>query len=148
MLTARVMEAVKSAMLVDVVEDLRKLMLGGRELEVAKFIEARPHVVSVQVAGDGVLVGCCDGIMSDGEIEAFEEYGRAISRTLSTVDKRELEPFRLRGRKFVSEEQFGDRRAACSRWRTTSSSSTTGRGTCSSSPTGSRGWTWARGGLC
>jgi hypothetical protein len=108
LLTARVMEAVKSAMLVDVVEDLRKLMLGGRELEVAKFIEARPHVVSVQVAGDGVLVGCCDGIMSDGEIEAFEEYGRAISSTLTTIDKRELEPFRLRGRKFVSEEQFGD----------------------------------------
>lgn len=42
LLTARVMEAVKSAMLVDVVEDLRELMLGGRELEVAKFIEARP----------------------------------------------------------------------------------------------------------
>jgi hypothetical protein len=55
LLTARVMEAVKSAMLVDVVEDLRELVLGGRELEVAKFIEARPHVVSVQVAGDGVL---------------------------------------------------------------------------------------------
>jgi len=71
LLTARIMEAVRSAMLVDVVEDLRKLMLGGRELEVAELIEARSHVVSVQVTSSGVLAGCCDGIMSDSEIEAF-----------------------------------------------------------------------------
>ncbi len=108
LLTARVMEALKSAMLVDVVEDLRQLMLGGRELEVARYIEARPHVVSIQVTGNGVLVGCCDGVMSDGEIEAFEEYGRIISSTQTAVGKRELEPFRLRGRKFVGEEKFGD----------------------------------------
>jgi len=108
LLTARVTEALKSSLLVDVVEDLSQLMLGGRKLEVARYIEARPHVVSVQVTGNGVLVGCCDGVMSDGEIEAFEEYGRIISSTLTVVRKRELEPFRLRGRKFVGEEKFGD----------------------------------------
>lgn len=115
LLTPRAFEALRTALTVEVLTDLKELSGGvsglsrhNGGLEILQLLEARPLAVNFQVDANEVRIGCGDGVMSDFEIEALREYGEVVSKAREEVSAREVEAIRVKGLSFVGEEKVGD----------------------------------------